>query len=37
MGVPERLVYRARASGWYYLQVKLARPGSGPYWIRIAS
>ena len=36
-GVPERLVYRARASGWYYLQVKLARPGSGPYWIRIAS
>ena len=36
-GVPERLVYRARASGWYYLQVKLARQGSGPYSIRIAS
>ena len=36
-GVPERLVYRARTSGWYYLQVKLARPGSGPYSIRIAS
>jgi subtilisin family serine protease len=36
-GVPERIVYRARTSGWYYLQVKLARPGSGPYSIRIAS
>jgi subtilisin family serine protease len=36
-GVPERLVYRARTSGWYYLQVKLAHPGSGPYSIRIAS
>jgi subtilisin family serine protease len=36
-GVPERIVYRARATGWYYLQVKLARPGSGPYSIRIAS
>jgi subtilisin family serine protease len=36
-GVPERLVYRARTSGWYYLQVKLARAGSGPYSIRIAS
>ena len=36
-GVPERLVYRARASGWYYLQVKLARQGSGPYSIHIAS
>ncbi len=36
-GVPERLVYRARTGGWYYLQVKLARPGSGQYSIRIAS
>jgi subtilisin family serine protease len=36
-GVPERLVYRARTSGWYYLQVKLARAGSGPYSIHIAS
>ncbi|MGB2874540.1 MAG: S8 family serine peptidase [Gaiellaceae bacterium] len=34
-GVPEFLRYRARESGWYYLQVKLARPGSGPYWMRI--
>lgn len=36
-GVPERIVYRARTAGWYYLQVKLARPGSGQYSIRIAS
>ncbi|MDQ2910611.1 MAG: S8 family serine peptidase [Actinomycetota bacterium] len=36
-GVPERLVYRARTGGWYYVQVKLARPGSGQYAIRIAS
>jgi hypothetical protein len=36
-GVPERLVYRARIGGWYYLQVKLARPRSGQYSIRIAS
>jgi serine protease len=36
-GVPERIVYRARTSGWYYLQVKLARAGSGQYSIRIAS
>jgi Subtilase family len=34
-GVPERLVYRARKSGWYSLQVKLARPGFGPYRIRL--
>jgi hypothetical protein len=35
-GVPERLAYRARTSGWYSLQVKLARPGFGPYRIRLA-
>ena len=34
-GIPERLAYRARASGWYSLQVKLARPGFGPYRIRL--
>jgi hypothetical protein len=34
-GVPERLVYRARKSGWYSLQVRLARPGFGPYRIRL--
>ncbi len=35
-GVPERLAYRAHKSGWYSLQVKLARPGFGPYRIRLA-
>lgn len=34
-GVPERLAYRARKSAWYSLQVKLARPGYGPYRIRL--
>jgi hypothetical protein len=34
-GIPERLAYRARKSGWYSLQVKLARPGLGPYHIRL--
>jgi subtilisin family serine protease len=34
-GVPEHVVYRARKSGWYSLQVKLARPGFGPYRIRL--
>jgi subtilase family protein len=33
-GVNEWLTYRARTSGWYYLQVKLARLDSGPYSIR---
>src|SRR5205823_13755206 len=28
-GAPERIVYRARTRGWYYLQVKLAKGGSG--------
>jgi len=35
-GVTERILYRARRTGWYSLQVKLARPGSGPYRIRLA-
>ena len=36
-GVPERIAYRAHRSGWYYVQVKLARPGFGPYRITLAS
>jgi Subtilase family len=36
-GAPERIVYRARSTGTYYLQVKLAKPGAGRYSIRIAS
>jgi serine protease len=36
-GVPERIAYRAHRSGWYYVQVKLARPAMGSYRIRLAS
>jgi subtilisin family serine protease len=36
-GVTERLSYRAHRSGWYSLQVKLARPGAGPYRLRLVS
>jgi subtilase family protein len=36
-GATERIVYRARSTGTYYLQVKLAKPGAGRYSIRIAS
>jgi hypothetical protein len=35
-GAPERISYRARAGGWYYLQVKLVRPVFGAYTVRIA-
>jgi hypothetical protein len=30
-GDPHRLGYRARSSGWYYVHVKLATRGFGPY------
>jgi subtilisin family serine protease len=36
-GVPERISYRAFRNGWYYVQVKLARPAIGPYHIRLAT
>ena len=36
-GNPERIRFRAGRAGTYYLQVKLAKPGSGRYSIRIAS
>jgi hypothetical protein len=36
-GNPERIRFRAHRAGTYYLQVKLASPGSGRYAIRIAS
>jgi hypothetical protein len=36
LGAPEWLTYRARKSGWYSLQVKLAQPAFGQYSIRIA-
>ena len=35
-GVPERIRFKAPRSAWYYLQVKLARPGLGPYRIHLA-
>jgi hypothetical protein len=34
-GVPERIAYRAFRNGWYYVQVKLARPAWGPYRIKL--
>jgi subtilisin family serine protease len=35
-GPDERFAYRARVGGWYYLEVKLATPGSGSYVLRYA-
>jgi subtilisin family serine protease len=37
LGVPERISYRAFRNGWYYVQVKLARPAIGPYRIRLGT
>jgi len=34
-GPNERLAYRARAGGWYYVEVKIATPGAGPYTLRL--
>ena len=34
-GVPERILYRSHKSGSYYLQVKLAKPGFGPYRLKL--
>jgi len=34
-GLPERIVYRSHKSGWYYLQVKLAKPAFGPYRLKL--
>jgi serine protease len=35
-GVPERIRFKAQRTAWYTLQVKLARPGFGPYRIHLA-
>lgn len=35
-GPSKRLVYRAKAAGWYALHVKLASPGSGQYRLSVA-
>ena len=34
-GVPERLRYRAAKTGWYSLEVTAAKPGFGPYKLKI--
>ena len=34
-GVPEKLKYRARQTGWYSLEVTLAKPGFGQYSLKI--
>jgi stage II sporulation protein D len=34
-GANEALSYRAAAGGWYYVQVKMAAPGSGRYSLRL--
>jgi subtilisin family serine protease len=36
-GAKERITYRAHRSGWFYVQVKLAKPGFGAYRIRLAA
>jgi subtilisin family serine protease len=35
-GPTEHLGYRAKAAGWYYLEVKIATPGSGAYTLAFA-
>ena len=30
-GARERIVYRAKSAGWYYVEVKIAQPGEGSY------
>ena len=34
-GMMEKMRYVAGESGWYFIQVKLAKPGSGSYKLRI--
>jgi subtilisin family serine protease len=36
IGAPEHVGYRAARQGWYFLQVKLASPGSGAYRIKFS-
>jgi len=35
-GANQHVLYRARAGGWYYLEVKLATPGFGSYTLRFS-
>ena len=34
-GANESFFYHARKTGWYYVEVKLATPGSGGYSLRL--
>jgi hypothetical protein len=34
-GSRESFAYRVPATGWYYIEVKLATPGAGPYTLRV--
>ena len=36
VGPNEHFLHRARATGWYYVEVKLTTPGSGAYTLSIA-
>jgi hypothetical protein len=35
LGDPERIDYSATQTGWFSLQVSVARPDSGSYWLRV--
>ncbi len=35
-GPNEHFVYRAHRGGWFYIEVKLTTPGSGPYTLRFS-
>ncbi len=35
-GLVERLSFRARRTGFYYVQVKIAAEGAGPYKLELA-
>jgi thermitase len=34
-GAIQHVIYRAQTAGWYYVEVKVASPGSGPYTLTI--
>ncbi len=34
-GAVQHMIYRARTGGWFYVEVKIAAPGAGPYTLRI--
>jgi subtilisin family serine protease len=36
VGATQKLAYRARTQGWYYVEVKVSSPGSGSYTLQVA-